>query len=85
MFIILLILLLILTNNIILCNVINDIDTNTTINDNELDIKRKHYHKSRTYDIVIAHCKKDMNWIIEIMNLWIMLPLSQLMLLLLHK
>lgn len=65
----LLILLLILTTNIILCNVINDIDTNTTINDNELDIKRKHYHKSRTYDIVIAHCKKDMNWIIELMNL----------------
>ena len=49
----------------ITCNTINDIDTTNE----QFDIKRQHYHKGRTYDIVIAHCKKNMDWVEELMNL----------------
>lgn len=53
---------------LITCDTINDNDNSNDMNQ-QYELKRQHYHKARTYDIVIAHCKKNMDWVEDLMNL----------------
>ena len=70
-------LLLLLCYYIIKSDLVSDVEIINRINPNnpkpltpqELENKRNHYYKSRTYDIVIAHCKKDMEWITPYIDL----------------